>query len=91
MLDTCANPGCATPLKYLRDGRIFIFDVGSPQAGPDGKRLRHLEHYWLCGTCSQSLILEQDRAGIRVVPRPSPVLREIGSYGAGIGGRPTAA
>jgi hypothetical protein len=71
MVDYCANPGCARPLKYLRDGRIYIFDVGSAQGGPGGKRMRHLEHYWLCGACSMSLVLIQDPAGIHVQPRPA--------------------
>ena len=80
MLDTCANPGCATPLKYLRDGRIFIFDVGSPQGEPGSKRMRHLEHHWLCGACSQSLILMQDHSGIHIAPKPAHIQEEFDSF-----------
>ncbi|HEX3986864.1 MAG TPA: hypothetical protein VHX13_09675 [Acidobacteriaceae bacterium] len=79
MVDTCANPKCARPLKYLRDGRIYIFDVGSVQAEPGGKRMRHLEHYWLCGDCSASLILVQDHAGVHVAARPALVPEQFDS------------
>jgi len=27
MLPQCANPSCCTPLRYLRDGRLFQFEV----------------------------------------------------------------
>jgi hypothetical protein len=79
MVDTCANPGCARPLKYLRDGRIYIFDVGSASGDPGGKRMRHLEHYWLCGLCSQTLILVQASNGIRIAPRPARIAEEFDS------------
>lgn len=70
MVGSCANPQCAKPLHYLRDGRIFIFDVADASAGPGGKRLHHLDHYWLCGLCSQTLILLQEGHGVRIVPKP---------------------
>ncbi len=58
MVNNCANPKCNKPLHYLRDGRVFVFDVASARTGADGKRLRHLEHYWLCGDCSPSMIVD---------------------------------
>ncbi len=60
MVNNCANPQCNKPLHYLRDGRVFVFDMASAQVGPDGKRTRHLEHYWLCGDCSPAMTLEQN-------------------------------
>jgi hypothetical protein len=69
MLDHCANPKCAKPLRYLREGRIFVFDsVSSSQDGV--KRPHRLEHYWLCGECSQTLILEKTQQGIRLGAKP---------------------
>jgi hypothetical protein len=65
MLDVCANPQCAKPLRYLREGRIFVFDASSA-APPDGKRAHRLEHYWLCGECSRTLYLERTQQGVRV-------------------------
>ncbi len=70
MVNNCANPQCNKPLHYLRDGRIFVFDVPDDAIGEDGKRARHMEHYWLCGDCSPSLQLERLPEGIKVVPRP---------------------
>ncbi len=58
MVNNCANPTCNKPLHYLRDGRVFVFEVASARTGPDGKRLRHLQHYWLCGDCSPSMVVE---------------------------------
>lgn len=66
MLDHCANPQCAKPLRYLREGRIFVFD--SLSSGPDGnaRRAHKLEHFWLCGTCSKTLFLEKTQEGVRL-------------------------
>lgn len=69
MVSHCANPKCAKPLHYLREGRIFVFDVQSGVADKNGKLSRRMEHYWLCGSCSQTLAMEQSRDGVRVVPR----------------------
>ena len=69
MLDHCANPQCAKPLRYLREGRIFVFD--SLSSTSDGvKRAHRLEHYWLCGDCSKKLILEKTQQGIQLGVRP---------------------
>jgi hypothetical protein len=39
---------------------------------PDGgaKRAHRLEHYWLCGDCSQQLFLEKTQQGIRLGVKP---------------------
>ena len=58
MVNNCANSECNKPLHYLRDGRVFVFDVASARLGPDGKRSRHLEHYWLCGDCATTMVVE---------------------------------
>ncbi len=71
MVDSCANPRCSKPLHYLRDGRIFIFDVASARLGPDGRPVRHVEHYWLCGTCATSMVVDCcPEAGISVQAKP---------------------
>jgi hypothetical protein len=80
MVNNCANSKCGKPLHYLREGRIFIFDVSGSSSEPGGKRVRHLEHYWLCGDCSQTLMMDQDdRAVIRVVPK-LPRILEPGEF-----------
>jgi hypothetical protein len=34
-----------------------------------------MEHFWLCGTCSATMILEKTRTGVRVVDKASIRLR----------------
>src|SRR3954470_8284530 len=75
MVSNCANPKCSKPLVYLREGRIFVFDVPLqrlPEEGT-GRGSHRLEHFWLCGECSQTMILQQagDRS-IQLIPRRVP-------------------
>lgn len=78
MVSNCANPTCSKPLHYLREGRIFAFDVTSGGAGPNGKRTRRLEHFWLCGACAQTMVMQQSADGIRAVMRQRPrISREM--------------
>jgi hypothetical protein len=76
MVNKCANPICGKPLRYLREGRIFVFEVQDDAVGSDGKRTRHMEHYWLCGDCSPALQLDRKSTGIEVLPRPAVHVRE---------------
>jgi hypothetical protein len=61
MVNHCANPSCCKPLHYLREGRIFVFDLpdSHPAAAPAGGRARRLQHFWLCGTCSETMVMKQ--------------------------------
>lgn len=70
MVSNCANPKCGKPLHYLREGRIFVFDV--PGDGDGAKRTRRLEHYWLCGECAQRMVVQQTADGIRAVAQAEP-------------------
>jgi hypothetical protein len=68
MVNQCANTSCGKPLHYLREGRIFVFDVPEP-----GNKSR-LQHFWLCGSCSETLAMEQTSSKeIRVVVRKNKV------------------
>jgi hypothetical protein len=61
MVNQCANPDCGKPLHYLREGRIFVFDLPDsnvPVPAPGG-RARRLQHFWLCGRCSETMVMEQ--------------------------------
>ncbi len=70
MVNNCANPQCAKPLHYLRDGRVFVFNVAGARLGPDGKRVQQIRHFWLCGDCSPSLLVEcSPDAVVSVRPR----------------------
>ena len=78
MVNNCANPKCAKPLHYLREGRVFVFDVQGDRSGKTngGKTIHHLEHYWLCGECSRLFMVEyESEKGVRLVPRLS-----VGKY-----------
>jgi hypothetical protein len=77
MVSHCANPKCAKPLHYLREGRIFVFDVAAGDADGNGKRTRKMEHYWLCGTCAQTMAMQQSPDGVRVVTRVRKFVQEM--------------
>ena len=72
MVNNCANPKCSKPLLYLREGRIFVFDMRDTPA-PDtalGRGAHRLEHFWFCGDCSATLQLQQAAdKGIHLIPR----------------------
>jgi hypothetical protein len=69
MLKSCANPQCAKPLHYLRDGRVFVFDAVLKADDGNQSKAHRMEHFWLCGACSETLMMEQTRNGVRVVTR----------------------
>ena len=77
MTSHCANPDCAVPLRYLRDGRIFQFEVrtGLSKVQDDkpitvGDSPRQVSHFWLCGHCSSTLTLAFDALkGVVIRPR----------------------
>jgi len=75
MLKACANPKCAKPLHYLRDGRIFVFDAARTPGDGETNKAHRLEHFWLCGTCSETLMMEQTRSGVRIVDKVKFKLR----------------
>ncbi len=72
MVNHCSNPECCKPLHYLREGRIFVFDLPDPLASTkNGKVVRRMEHFWLCGSCSDAFTLEQDRdKHVSICPKP---------------------
>jgi len=78
MVSRCANPACSVPLRYLRDGRLFQFEVRSRSlAGFESPRhdkgSRQIAHFWLCGHCAETLTLTFDELkGVTVVPMLSP-------------------
>jgi len=74
MLSKCANPSCDTPLHYLRDGKVFQVEMmNRPVPIDERKPLRRVEHFWLCGPCSESQTLSYDeRNGVQVLPKAQP-------------------
>ncbi|MGC2618360.1 MAG: hypothetical protein WA414_04910 [Acidobacteriaceae bacterium] len=70
MVSNCANPKCGKPLHYLRDGRIFVFDLPDKVTVANGKKVRRVEHFWLCGACSQTMAMTQSTEGVELTMRP---------------------
>jgi hypothetical protein len=64
MLSKCANPDCTKTLRYLREGKVFKID----SAGK--KTPRKVEHFWLCGDCSRTMTLIDDRgSGMQILKK----------------------
>jgi hypothetical protein len=65
VVSNCANPACAVPLRYLRDGRLFQFEIrphaSEEQPSPARRIPRQVSHFWLCGECSSKLTLVFDQ------------------------------
>ena len=78
MVSHCANPACSTPLRYLRDGRLFQFEIKSlivpgfrelRDQSQASKQARQVSHFWLCGRCASTMTLRFDGLrGIRILP-----------------------
>lgn len=73
MLSKCANPECHTTLHYLREGKVFKVESESDLfLVESGKRpVRKVEHFWLCGPCSETNTLIKDTVeGVKVIAKP---------------------
>jgi hypothetical protein len=84
MISKCANPDCATPLQYLREGKLYRIEVEQSAAASISrvaeqtkkKPARKVEHFWLCGRCSQSMDISLDENRLmRVLPKERPLYR----------------
>jgi hypothetical protein len=76
MLSKCANPQCSTTLHYLREGKVFKMEpvVIAKNGETPRKPTKSVEHFWLCGPCSESWTVLYDReSGIRVAAKPTMV------------------
>lgn len=63
------------PLYYLREGKIFVFDLPADAAGKaDGQSIHRMEHFWLCGPCSETLNLKRTDGGIELSPKRRPMM-----------------
>jgi hypothetical protein len=70
MVTHCANPICGVPLRYLRFGRLFRFEVRALKNDSDSRVTRQVTHFWLCGECAPRLTLAFDPLrGVQVIPQ----------------------
>jgi len=62
MISQCANLDCRRELRYLRDGKLYQFVLSSKTGR------KRLEHFWLCGECSRTMILIRvDQSEVKMV------------------------
>ncbi len=85
MLSKCANPACSNRFQYLREGKLFQFEILPPEAHP-GLRLiekipaRRVEHFWLCSHCAPRMTLAlQEQRNVVVVPLEHAIRRAAAS------------
>jgi len=77
MVGKCANPDCSSRLHYLRDGKLFKFEIRNP-TGPcrdvpvaicRNRPARANVFFWLCQDCCSRLSVSfEPRTGVRIVP-----------------------
>ncbi|HTZ60209.1 MAG TPA: hypothetical protein VMB49_19000 [Acidobacteriaceae bacterium] len=79
MVNQCSNPKCGKPLHYLREGRIFVFDLPDPEAAASapGGHTRRLRHFWLCGACSETMVLKQIGEQVHVALKPRKAIETL--------------
>ena len=51
MIGLCANPNCKRELRYLREGKVYAFQLSTETNNT------RLKHFWLCRECSKRMIL----------------------------------
>jgi hypothetical protein len=70
MLSKCANPDCLTPLHYLREGKVFKIEKEGPLLVAGKRPVASVEHFWLCGPCSEKSTLTYDsKDGVRLASK----------------------
>jgi len=62
MLIKCANHGCQSQFRFLRDGKLFHVRIQS-----DAKRSARVEHFWLCERCAQEFRVVTTVQGVPVI------------------------
>ena len=70
MITKCANPACSTVFRYLRGGKLFLFEVPQRQrrCRPLQKsEFRSGEYFWLCEECAKSMTITSRENGHALV------------------------
>jgi hypothetical protein len=79
VVSQCANPNCQRKFRYLRDGKVYLF----ARSATTGRK--RLEHFWLCGECSERMYLIcVNQSEVKTVCRPmelSPQARPYPDWG----------
>jgi len=64
MFAKCANPDCGKPFDY-REGQLVRFNR-TVLAGSIERSERLIEHFWLCGSCSEHYFLSLEAQNIEM-------------------------
>ena len=65
MVNQCANPACKRELHYLREGKVYQFALPTPTGS------KRIEHFWLCGRCSKSMVMMlRNQSDVQITFRP---------------------
>lgn len=77
MVSKCANSECGALFRYLREGKVFKFEIGrnvavessGPRLVTMKKSSMKIEHFWLCGRCARQMTLHYaGNTGVVVIP-----------------------
>jgi hypothetical protein len=72
MVTKCANPSCSAVFRYLRGGRLFLFETTnkmptavppSSETGFGKSEFRSGEYFWLCEKCAKGMTITSDENG----------------------------
>lgn len=73
MIEKCANPACSALFRRLRDGRVFVVEVGDPSRSGRYPQNRKLRYCWLCNACCRTMSVVSENGEIKMAQRaPSP-------------------
>lgn len=78
MVSKCANPNCSAVFRYLREGRLFHFELRKSNSLRKGSVTQNVgghECFWLCATCSVKMTLVKDNGYVSVRPLESVAAR----------------
>lgn len=69
MFEKCANPDCDRPFDF-REGQLVRFRRSASNVRCAANRcVVEVEHFWLCGRCSELYVLERKSESIAMKPR----------------------
>ncbi len=73
MITKCCNSECQKPFNH-REGRLVRFS-NDASIGQTAENQPHIEHYWLCGSCSEQFVFEYDsQMNVGIKPRKSELV-----------------
>lgn len=77
MLNTCANPNCCEPFRYLRDGKLFRLQTDVKGSSSE---ISNPEYFWLCARCAKTLSLRLTEDGEVVVTHAPATPDQVAQY-----------